>query len=88
MCKSKRQPFDHNKKKKERKTQERVNLVQDEYTSDENTTHDKSDFEDDSLFLGVKHEVNSVKQESDWTVKCKVNEETVIMHEDTGRSAS
>ena len=36
------------------------------------------------MFMGVIHDVNSVTPESDWTVKCKVNNKTIVMHVDTG----
>ncbi|XP_056016955.1 uncharacterized protein K02A2.6-like [Ostrea edulis] len=83
MCKSKRQQLDRHKKTKERQKQKKINLVQDEYT-DEDSTSEESDCGGGSgIFMGVIHDVNSVTPESDWTVKCKVNNKIVIMHVDT-----
>lgn len=47
----------------------------------------ESDEESDiyaEIFMGMIHEVNSVNPESDWAVNCKVKDQSVKMHVDTG----
>ena len=71
MCKTKQKQFDRSKTSKARQKQKKVNLVQDEYT-DEDSTNEESDW-DDTMFMGVTHDVNSVTPESGWRVKYKVS---------------